>query len=192
MDSLKWCRTSEIWPGICRINTENRSYCVESVMSLGWILAWTQTRHIVPKLKKSNVSLAPPLFVWILCGSVLNINVFDMYGVQTPVVSAPLTPKAPLNAYIWGRKFETYNSVRTVLRYHICTVQIFQFEFVETRAKLKWCVILRGEIDGDWLKKNAMCWTSKHTRLQPQHTRSQYFPEWTCRNRKPMCFGFDT
>jgi hypothetical protein len=42
----------------------------------------------------------------------LNINVFDMYGVQTLVVSAPLTPKAPSNAYIWGRKFETYNSVQ--------------------------------------------------------------------------------
>jgi hypothetical protein len=32
-------------------------------------------------------------------------------------------------------------------------VQIFQFEFVETRAKLKGYVILRREIDGDWLKK---------------------------------------
>jgi hypothetical protein len=41
----------------------------------------------------------------------------------------------------------------TVLRYYFCTVQIFQFEFVETRAKLKGCVILRREIDGDWLKK---------------------------------------
>jgi hypothetical protein len=80
--------------------------------NLGWIVAWRQTRHIVPKLKKSNVSLAPPLFVWILCVSFLNTNVFDMYGVQTPVVSAPLMPKAPLNAYIWRRKFEAYNSVQ--------------------------------------------------------------------------------
>ncbi len=65
-----------------------------------------------PKTKKVECIALAPLFVWILCVSFLNINVFDMYGVQTPVVSAPLTPKAPLNAYIWGRKFETYNSIQ--------------------------------------------------------------------------------
>jgi hypothetical protein len=81
-----------------------------------------------------------------------------MYGVRTPVVSAPLTSKAHLNAYIWGRKFETFNSVQYSEYFDIIFVpcKFFQFEFVKTRAKLKGCVILRREIDGDWLK-NALC-----------------------------------
>ena len=45
-----------------------------------------------------------------------------MYGVQTPVVSAPLTPKAPLNAYIWGRKFETYSEYNSVQYFDIIFV----------------------------------------------------------------------
>ena len=62
-----------------------------------------------------------------------------MYGVQTPVVSAPLTPKAHFNTYIWGRKFETYNSVHYSEYFDIIFVpcKFCQFEFVETRAKLK-------------------------------------------------------
>jgi hypothetical protein len=63
--------------------------------------------------------------------------------------------QSSLNGYIWGRKFETCN---TVQYFHIifepCT--FFQFQFVNTRPKLKGCVILRREIDGDWLLK-ALC-----------------------------------
>ena len=42
-------------------------------------------------------------------------------------------------------------------------MQIFQFEFVDTRPKLKGCVILRREIDGDWLKK-TLCVEHQNTR----------------------------
>ena len=81
-----------------------------------------------------------------------------MYCVQTPVVSAPLTPKAHFNTYIWGRKFETYNSVHYSEYFDIIFVpcKFCQFEFVETRAKLKGCVILCREIDGDRLKKRCV------------------------------------
>ena len=51
-------------------------------------------------------------------------------------------------------------------------MQIFQFEFVETRAKLKGCVILRREIDGDWLKK-TLCVEHQNTRDRNLNTRDR-------------------
>ncbi len=49
-------------------------------------------------------------------------------------------------------------------------MQIFQFEFVETRAKLKRCVILHREIDGDWLKK-TLCVELQNTPHRNLNTR---------------------
>jgi hypothetical protein len=93
-----------------------------------------------------------------------------MYGVQTPVVSVPLTPKAPLNAYIWGRKFETCNSVQY---FDIIFVPCKFFSLnLSKRAKLKGCVILRREIDGDWLKK-TLCVEHQNTRDRNLNTRDR-------------------
>jgi len=70
-----------------------------------------------PKTTKVEWIARAPLFVWILCVSFLNINVFDMYGVQTPVVSVPLTPKAPLNAYIWDESLKHAIQYSTSISY---------------------------------------------------------------------------
>ena len=51
-------------------------------------------------------------------------------------------------------------------------MQILLFEFVDTRPKLKGCVILRREIDGDWLKK-TLCVELQNTRDRNLNTRDR-------------------
>jgi hypothetical protein len=51
-----------------RDKTYGIGFLRKEMKSMAEILAWTQTRHIVPKLKTWNASLVP----------YLNINVFDL------------------------------------------------------------------------------------------------------------------